>query len=270
MLRFRRPARGAPTSSGPKVPKKCSPKCFWGPGWECRKKCRKTAENVLEMQKKKGRHAFFRHFFGTFSGTPKLAVVCWYGTPSLLFACNKHLPPFSDPHAVLHHICLYSEAIQESLPLRLKRATRCFTLVGPLRQATGSCAIIATGSRKRSCDRVRDLWQDSFDSLPPKRSVDVSDFLSVRGCEKGRRTSKNAKKDPKKTRNMSETFKLLSCCLQVSHRHFSTNVSSPKICTTSKFSVCRGGHTDIFELSSYESQRFKLSSLRIGGLPRSL
>ena len=35
-----------------------------------RKKCRKTAENVLEMLKKKGRGAFLRHFFGTFSGTP--------------------------------------------------------------------------------------------------------------------------------------------------------------------------------------------------------
>ena len=61
-LRFRRPARGAPKSSAPKVPKKCSPKCFWGPGWECRKKCRKTAENVLEMLKK-GLSAVFRHFF---------------------------------------------------------------------------------------------------------------------------------------------------------------------------------------------------------------
>ena len=62
-VRFRRPVRGAPKSSGPKVPKKCSPKCFWGPGWECRKKCRKTAENVLEMLKKGGG----AHFFGSFS-----------------------------------------------------------------------------------------------------------------------------------------------------------------------------------------------------------
>ena len=61
---------------------KCSPKCFWGPGWECWRKCRKTAcRKCPRNAKKKGRGAFFgsfsalfpaprkhfgEHFFGTF------------------------------------------------------------------------------------------------------------------------------------------------------------------------------------------------------------
>ena len=65
-LRSRRPARGAPKSSGPKVPKKCSPKCFRGPGWECRKKCRKTAEKMRPapfFSISRTFSAVFRHFF---------------------------------------------------------------------------------------------------------------------------------------------------------------------------------------------------------------
>ena len=84
VLRFRRPARGAPKSPGPKVPKKCSPKCFRGPGWECRKvpkNCRKMrpspffsiSRTFLAVFRHFFRHSqpgprkhFGEHFFGTF------------------------------------------------------------------------------------------------------------------------------------------------------------------------------------------------------------
>ena len=67
-LRFRRPARGPRRAPGRKC-RKSAPRSALGTRLGVPEKCRKTAENVLEMLKE-GRGAFSRQFFGTFSGTP--------------------------------------------------------------------------------------------------------------------------------------------------------------------------------------------------------